>query len=79
MTKIAEAQKLLCSVEESINTLALYVANGEDPYAALLKIRTYLAGFAESGGIALGVACLDRVIDTLRGYDARTIYERRRV
>jgi hypothetical protein len=78
--RLQEARDALRAIDQGMNAVPLYVASGEDPYTALQKIRDYLAGFIDgnSGGIALGVACLERVIFTLHEYEARTVYERKR-
>jgi hypothetical protein len=73
-----QARDLLAEVDKHADSYGpLYVARRQDPLEALRKIRAFLAS-SDERRTAIAVACLDRVIDNLAGYEMRVTYERRR-
>lgn len=74
---LEQARDLLGEVDRhSQSYLPLYVARHDDPLDALRRIRAFLAATDERP-VALAVACLDRVIEYLSGFEMRTTYERK--
>ena len=65
---------------DAVSARQFHIQRDEDPREALVKVRALLCGSVgrEDDDIALVVVYLDRVLDTLREFEVRTIYERRR-
>ena len=65
--------------KERATNLPLYVSNHADPRAALQSVRDFALRLVgrDDKSLALVVVGLDRILDQLKDYQARTIYERK--